>query len=238
LSASNLESMTLEQMRDLFTRHHATGRVPPNLEERCRLWNEVGRVLRTRLDGSVSTLIASAQGSAPALVQLLVDNFEGFQDRHSLGAASASATTTSSTVLHFYKRAQICVGDWNEAMKLNLKDMDQVTTFADYRVPQLLRHHGVLVYSAPLAALVDGGVELDKGCDEELAIRACTVTAVELLVQELKVNTSSSIANNDTTNAQMKWNAVATDWYLWQVGERMQNDGELQPHHRVRTIYY
>jgi hypothetical protein len=34
------------------------------------------------------------------------------------------------------------------------------------------------------------------------------------------------------------WTAVETDWYLWQVGERMQLNGELLPHHRVRTIYY
>jgi len=50
---------------------------------------------------------------------------------------------------------------WGTGMRLsNLTyhqpDMDKLTiTFADYRVPQLLRHYNVLIYSKPLAAKVD-----------------------------------------------------------------------------------
>lgn len=218
-SATNLETMTVDSMTELFVKHHASGLVPPDMDKRCGLWNEVGRVLVDKFNGSVRALIESARGSAPTLVQLLVDNFLGFRD-HNVRSG-----------LYFYKRAQICVGDWNAALKLNLQNMDQLTTFADYRVPQLLRHWNVLVYSKQLAATVDAQIELAMDSAEEHAIRATTVAAVELLVLELGKGTSAKDNNNS-------WNAVTTDWYLWQVGERMQTAGQLQPHHRVRTIFY
>jgi hypothetical protein len=31
---------------------------------------------------------------------------------------------------------------------------------------------------------------------------------------------------------------VTVDWYLWQVAERMHQDGALKPFHRVRTQFY
>lgn len=43
--------------------------------------------------------------------------------------------------------------------------------FADYRVPQLLRDAGVMVYSDHLAAIVDQGIELPAGSEEETQIR-------------------------------------------------------------------
>lgn len=49
--------------------------------------------------------------------------------------------------------------------------MHMLTMFADYRVPQLLRDAGVMVYSDHLAALVDAGAELLAGSEEETQIR-------------------------------------------------------------------
>ena len=59
--------------------------------------------------------------------------------------------------------------------------MDQLTTFADYRVPQLLRHVGVLVYNDKLSHLVDGGVEIFSNTLHELYIRSSTVVSVDHL---------------------------------------------------------
>lgn len=220
-SARNLATMTVEEMRKLFSDHHEHGWVPPDLSVRCSLWNEVGKALLEHFGGSAWTLIQQAQGSAVTLVQMLLDHFAGFRDYYSATSAAGDES------LFFLKRAQICVGDWNAALHLNLKDMDQLTTFADYRVPQLLRHCGVLCYSKELSQTVDNKLELEVNSAQELSIRAATVTAVEWIVAHLKQ------LDSDT-----KWTAVETDWYLWQVGERMQLKGELAPHHRVRTIYY
>lgn len=58
----------------------------------------------------------------------------------------------------FYKRAQIFVGDVYGAfggVELgSFRDIDQLTMFADYRVPVVLREMGVLQYSQELAQQV------------------------------------------------------------------------------------
>jgi hypothetical protein len=241
LSARNLCDMTVATMTALFIEHHAELKVPPNMEARCALWNEVGSVLLTQFDGSAMNVIERANGSAVALVELLIDYFPGFCDY--LVPSTTTLTIQDNIIqdipsdgLYFLKRAQICVGDWNASLDLQLSDMDQLTTFADYRVPQLLRHWKILHYSDSLAAAIDSGKELAVNSPEELSIRAATVTAVELLVHEL--NSKQQQQNDKGSGNKKPWTAVATDWFLWQAGEKLQAEGKMQPHHRVRTIYY
>lgn len=74
---------------------------------------------------------------------------------------------------------------------------------------------------------------------KEISIRAATVVAVKKLVLILA---NSSNDGKDGTKKDSKntftWNAVQVDWYLWQVGKKMDAAAALAPHHRVRTIYY
>lgn len=256
LTATKLKEMTVENMTTLFREHHvhaSSGNdnnnmkhmVPPNMQQRCALWNEIGSVLLSEFDGSALRMIERANGSAVALVELLIAHFPGFQDyvvQENLNKDDDHEHVLqlqdliSSDGLYFLKRAQICVGDWNASLDLHLRDMDQLTTFADYRVPQLLRDLNILQYSPALAKTVDDTNELAVNSPEELSIRAATVTAVELLVQELNKKRQETKTTSETK--PKPWTAVQTDWYLWQVGERLQAEGKLQPHHRVRTIYY
>lgn len=227
LSAKSLSEMTVDHMNDLFRANHKKTLVPPDMDKRCLLWNEVGRQLQLEFDASAFQMIQHANGSASRLVQLLVNHFEGFQD-------FVAREGKERNELWLLKRAQICVGDWNAALQLNLSDQHVLTTFADYRVPQLLRHYNVLEHSNELADKIDAMQEMPAGGDEECSIRAATVTAVEWIVEEL--NRTKNDDQDD--NPRQCWTAVETDWYLWQVGETMQQQNLLKPHHRVRTIYY
>ena len=130
--------------------------------------------------------------------------------------------------------AQICVGDWQAALQLDLPDAEsQLTTFADYRLPQLLRHWGALEYAhTDLARCVDYEIPLEANSAAEISIRAATVVAVEELVKLL------TMENTTKTDMARKWTSVQVDWYLWQVGEKLSASNQLAPHHRVRTIYY
>lgn len=200
---------------------HLDGHYLDNMQKRCELLKEVGEVLVNKFDGSATKLIAQAAGSAPKLVELVFSNFPGFRDEAYQG--------TDRIV--FLKRAQIFVGDLNAALKLNLGGLDQLTTFADYRVPQILRHFGILEYSPSLSGIVDAGVEIEKGSTDELSIRAATVIGVEELVKVLN-------ADDKLTNVGEPFNDVNVDWYLWQVSEKMHHEGLLKPFHKVRTHFY
>lgn len=82
-----------------------------------------------------------------------------------------------------YKRAQIFAADLWGAFKGEgfgcFYDIGQITIFADYIVPAVLRNLGVLKYSLALAKIIDSNNEVVSGSEEEVEIRACSVYAVE-----------------------------------------------------------
>jgi hypothetical protein len=241
LSAESLQTYTPDQLTKLMALHHKQGKVPPNVAERCQLLNQVGAVLATHFEGSAWNVIQAANHSAVRLVGLLVTYFAGFGD---FGGTAGShhhqdpnnPPSDEMRPIAFLKRAQICVGDWDAALQLNLPDLDQLTTFADYRVPQVLRNAGWIRYRPSLAVMVDQGVEIARDSPEEWSIRAATVVAVEHIVKVLRRQQLQQSSTHQPTSSS--WTAVRVDWYLWQLGERMQAQGELLPPHKVRTIYY
>jgi hypothetical protein len=217
-SPKNLAKMTPELLTSSLE-PHLEGHYLDNTEKRSQLLREVGEGLLQSFNGSATELLEMADQNASKLVELILANFPGFRDMVQL---------EDHEPIFFLKRAQIFVGDVNAALNLDLKGMEKLTTFADYRVPQILRHFGILKYSPALEKIVDAGQEIKMGSTEELSIRAGTVTAVEELVEYL----------HEKLEGEKQFTAVTVDWYLWQVGERMHQEGLLKPFHKVRTQFY
>ena len=57
--------------------------------------------------------------------------------------------------------------------------------FADYRVPQSLRHVGILSYSNHLAKLIDSEEQLQYSGTEEVELRAVTVVVVDYILKRI-----------------------------------------------------
>ena len=102
-------------------------------------------------------------------------------------------------------------------------DIDALTMFADYRVPQILRSMGVLTYSTALAASIDSYEQIPWGDEREVELRAQTIVAVDMLQLELRSRGKNLMV-------------LECDWLLWQQGERLKD--EILPHHRTLSIYY
>lgn len=189
----------------------------PLFEQRLANAREVGRVLLERFDGQFAHVIEEARGSAVRLALLLVEHFPSFRDVASFRGQE----------VRFFKRAQICVADLHSAFGGKhwgaLTDMDQLTIFADYKLPQLLRHSGVLEYHPTLAARIDRLELLEMGGEEEVQIRAATVWACELLRQ-----TMNAAGHEPVT-------AAAIDQQLWLLS---QGTVDMRPYHRTYTMYY
>ena len=137
-------------------------------------WNQLGRLLLERYDGSAVALVESAAHSADRLVELL-RAAPYFEDRRPYRGIDVA----------FYKRAQIVAADLDLALDGDgpgrFDDLDRLTIFADNLVPHVLRVDGVLVLDDALAAHIDGELLLEEGSEEEVELRACAVHAVELL---------------------------------------------------------
>jgi hypothetical protein len=247
-SPQNLASMTTEKMTSLFCSCLDPLKYPlPNIQKRAQLWNEVGESLLADFHGSASALLDASKKDASKLVELVAMSFPGFRDEVFIPAPSSLSSSPklqeqNPRRIVFLKRAQIFVGDINAALGLDLKGMDRLTTFADYRVPQILRHWGVLEYSPCLASRVNEKIELERGSYDEISIRASTVLAVEELVGVLNQNQTTDendqIDGSKGTNTTDTFTDVTVDWYLWQVGERMHQHGIMKPFHKVRTHFY
>ncbi|KAL9191540.1 hypothetical protein ACHAXT_001246 [Thalassiosira profunda] len=274
LSPDNLSALMPAKLQSMVQQHlpPSTANEPyelPNIEVRCQLLNELGRGLLEQHDGSALQMIAKAERSADKLTGIILDTFPGFRDYvdtdgWSNGSSSPAcdwetAKTSSPSVIHFYKRAQIAVADiWaalgrqasssaenasDRTHMCNFVDTHLITTFPDYRVPQILRHVNVMQYEPALATSIDGKVELSKGGIDEVAIRAATVVAVEEIVVKVKEEIAAAEENSEASQHRLQKlaedvSAVTIDWYLWQKGENLDRQGLLEPHHRVRTTFY
>jgi hypothetical protein len=189
----------------------------PLFAERLANAREVGQVLLAKYDGQFARAVEAAGGNAVALARRIIQDFASFNDVSMYDGAQ----------VRFYKRAQICVADihgtfggkgWGK-----LQDFDQLTIFADYKLPQVLRHEGVLVYNADLSARVDRLELLPAGSPEEVEIRAATIWAGELLRRALGARGIQALASE-------------IDYYLWTLSQTASPD--MPPYHRTRTIYY
>lgn len=207
---STISSKTVEQI------FHGTQRIPL-FQKRVDHLREVGRILLEKYDGSFVNLLEKSQRSAVALVQEVVANFPCFND----------VAAYQGQPVYLYKRAQLLAADLHGAFEGHghgaFYDLEQLTIFADYKLPQVLRHYHILEYDAHLAALVDNYLPLAPGSPEEIEIRAATIQAVELMRQSFAARHHPILA-------------FKLDWWLWTLG---QNDAVRQkPYHRTRTVFY
>jgi hypothetical protein len=211
--APTLNSLDAQTLARIFR-----GRgIIPLFQERLENLREAGRILIERFQGSFLHLIEEARGSALDLVLLLVKEFPSFND----------IALYEGKTIHFYKRAQLLALDlWSTFRGTswgNFVDIYELTAFADYKLPQVLRHLGIIFYTPELAAHVDSLIPLAAGSAEEVEIRAATVWSVEWLRRALVGR------GLETTSAQL-------DSWLWNLGQ--QQPYREKPYHRTRTIFY
>ncbi|MBI1364138.1 MAG: hypothetical protein GC134_09150 [Proteobacteria bacterium] len=96
----------------------------------------------------------------------------------------ADAYAPSFTDAGFLKRAQLALGMTGaNFIARGQKVTFDLTAYADYRVPQVLRHLGIIGYSAALSDTVDSQQTLHHQSVEELSIRAATIVACARLAK-------------------------------------------------------
>lgn len=186
------------------------------MEERERIIRETGRILVERFDGQFMNAIESVSHRAWPLAVLLMTEFDSFRD----------VAFYKGRIVYFMKRAQIAALDLSVAWQSNghppLAGLEELTAFADYRVPQALRHLGILQLASPFAERIESEEEMPAGSEEEVELRAATIHAVDRMVRVLAMR-------------QVKATAWEVDWYLWELSHAAEVGVK---HHRVRTIYY
>ncbi|MHC4611610.1 MAG: queuosine salvage family protein [Planctomycetota bacterium] len=221
LRAVNHDAAWLQPQRwaeadaDMVTRLFRGEGEIPLLEKRQEVLNETGRCLLEHFDGKFARAVERV-GEARDLAYLLAERFPSFRD----------APQYQGRTVALLKRAQLCVSDlhqtWTQCGYGGLEGIGRLTVFADYRLPQYLRHIEVLTLAPALAQRIDAGREIPAGSAEEVELRAATIVGGDVLRSALAAR-------------GMDLPAWHLDCVLW---EHSHDPSVTVPHHRTRTIYY
>jgi len=218
----------MDEMENIFRSIDSSSQLPM-LTERLNVLHDTGLILFQKYGGHFSRCIEESGGSAVDLVRLVVNKFPSYRDE----------TVYHGQRVSFYKRAQILVSDvwgcFNGQGLGHFTDMDGITMFADYRVPQVLSHEGVLVYAPQLKHRLEQKEEIPFGDSDECEIRAASILAVRLIVNHANEKIPLEI---DTGDGGQRLNAPLVDVYLWRRRRQQSQIYEQTPFHRTRSIFY
>ena len=181
----------------------------PIMERRAAALRELGALALSDFGGDLRALVG---GSAVELARLLSARLQSYAD----------FAQYRGRRVPLLKRAQIAAADLWGSGAASFPDVAELTCFPDYKLPQVLRHTGALVYSDRLARRVDDWKELEAGEAPEVEIRAATVVAVEQLRDALAARGRELLT-------------VEVDWILWAHSQGL---FPVRPYHRTRTVFY
>ena len=189
----------------------------PLLEERWKIIREVGTVLLKKYNGELKNVIKEANNDALQLLNIIINNFPSFAD----------SEMYKGKKIFFHKRAQLLVGDVYNIFQGKsygtLKNTEELTACADYKLPFALRKRGILSYTHNVAQKNDSKQIIEKGSETEIEIRANTIWAVELIRQELKKRIPDITATHIND-------------HLWLTTQ--EKSAEDKPYHRTITTSY
>ena len=208
LNIEYLENITIEELDEIFK---GTTSIPL-LKERFEIIKQLVSEYK-----QISNITQSMSANSDIeLLNNIVNHFSNFRD----------ISLYKGREIYFFKRAILLVGDLilnNSSISKSVKNDDNMTGCADYKIPQVLRHLGILEYSDDLTTLIDERQEIQHDSEMEVEIRANMLYAIELIKEKLHQN-------------GIDMNSVQIDNALWLLSKN--KEFKDKPHHLTKTIYY
>ena len=193
----------------------------PMLDEKIKVWHQVGTVLAEKYSGRfhnfVKTCPPRLYDSGAGLVDRMVREFPRFND----------ISPYDGTTVKIYKLPQL--GIWlvysalRKGGQFRIDDINKMTAFADYIVPVALRLMGVTSYSPELEHAINTYQMIPRDSRQEVEIRAHCIYATALLCEE-------------TNNIRSKHEQII----IPQIDARLWTHYHTTswPHHLTKTIMY
>ncbi|KAI5698471.1 hypothetical protein M8J76_004090 [Diaphorina citri] len=215
--------LSIDQFKDILKGDNEA--LPHLVEERHKFLVENSNILIGKYQGSFENVVKKANSSATKLLSIVIEDFP----------------------MAFYKRAQILVADLHfcanstsaeDSSELNPRlasctfhDIHELTMFADYRVPQVLKYFGILEYSETLMKALNQTEFKDPDSTFESELRGNSIEAVERIVATMR-------QLNGATEQSKSINAVSVDVFLWNYRREHVEEIDREPYHRVISVYY
>lgn len=184
----------------------------PLEKERYDVLYQTSFVINHQMNGNFYQYIKNINNDIE-LLNLIINNFKSFKD----------IRTYNGKTIYFYKLAQLVTSDILHIRELKENiwvDYSHLVGCADYKIPQILRHIGILEYDQDLSSLVDNKIEIEENAIYEVEIRASMIIAINLIKKELD-DKMTSLDIND---------------YIWLLGQ--DKSSKPKPYHLTRTMSY
>lgn len=185
--------------------------------ERLEFLHESGAVIINKYQGKVSNLLKSADHDAIKLLGILTQEFSAYNDSYNYNKAE----------IYFYKKAQLFISDVFQTFKGEgigyFHNILEITALADYRIPQVLRNFGILIYSTELTEKINHGALIKKGSSEEIELRASTIWTVKWIYDFVK-------------DRNKKLTPIGVNDHLWLLRRLKFPNDEI--HHKTITTAY
>ena len=187
------------------------------IEERYESVTANYRVVHDAFKGKVSEILAKGNYDANEIVPLLAKKFPAFRD--------VGMTKKRKKIL-FYKNAQQFVSDISFALQdeseFEIKNLQDLTVFPSYRLPQILETLGVFDYGLSVKSKLMNEQIIEPNHELELELRAQTIVAGEKLTAALKKEGKEITARE-------------LDLLLWHKARETVNK---RSHHKTISTFY
>lgn len=187
----------------------------PLLEQRVNNIVESANFLICHYNGSALQFVERCKFDAPIIARTMTAALNSYQD----------GAVYDGRWVWMLKRAQIFPNDLSQLESIyphfSIKNKNKLTIFADYKLPQLLRHIGVLKYTKELSDFVDNRQLISSCSEQEVEIRMATILACKKLGE---LCPEISIADIDVS--------------LWLLSKRQDIDEKMSPHHMTVSTFY
>lgn len=184
----------------------------PLLKERLDIIREVSKTVNEKMNGDFYKFIQSITTDSE-LFDIILNYFANFKDER----------TYDNQIIYFYKLAQLLTSDilHIREIKQHIKvDYSHLIGCADYKIPQILRGMGILVYDDELSKLVDSQIELPLNSEYEVEIRANMLTVINIINKKLNG----------------KFNSIDINDYLFM--QKKDKSLTVKPYHLTRSTNY
>lgn len=184
----------------------------PLFKERWEIIKSVSQIVNDKMDGNFYEYIKHITKD-DELFSLIIEFFPNFQDER----------IYKGETIYIYKLAQLLTSDI-----LHIREMKEgisvsyqnLVGCADYKIPQVLRAMGILIYDKELSNRVDNHIEIKKGSTYEVEIRAGMLTVI-CKIEKLLMSQYNCIDIND---------------YLYL--QKNNQDLNFKPYHLTRCTNY
>lgn len=186
-------------------------------EERINILKKTSTKLHILYKESFTSLIKAAQKGENIFILKIIEFFPDYLDP-------------------FLKRAQLLTsmlhGYFGKHYHSIFNTIDDLTLFADYKVPQTLERLGIINYSTRIIETLNKNITFKNNSHFDLLVRAATIVSGEKLVSSFNINNK-------------KCNSAQIDFKLWELSQNNYNSNELnislndcKNYHKVITTNY